>query len=81
MRKAKWHDTTEMTVTDSWWKGSSARRGGAHIRLYVCARCGRERKQIANFVGQKIVICFGDHTRMVTRKDFDKWYSGKEAAG
>jgi hypothetical protein len=75
MAKQRQHTTTEMTVVTSWWKGSSARRGGAHIRLYVCGRCGRETRQITNFIGRRMVVCFGDHVRKVTREDWDHWYA------
>jgi len=44
------HAPTEMTQHDVKWKKSSAKSTGVYIGLYVCARCGRETRQIKNFL-------------------------------
>ena len=55
------HAPTEMTQHDVKWKKSSAKSTGVYIGLYVCATCGRETRQIKNFLGSRVLMCDGQH--------------------
>ena len=46
-------------ITNAWYHGSTARRGGAWMDQYTCPECGRQGKFLANYLGQRKVKCDG----------------------
>ena len=58
-KPAEEHPKVPCVVADSWYHGSTVRRGGAWKDLYRCPTCGREGKFLANYIGQRKVMCDG----------------------
>lgn len=53
------HGKILCTLSNSWYHGSTARRGGQWQEQYKCPECGREGKFLRNYLGQRKVFCDG----------------------
>lgn len=53
------HAKLECPCTNSWYHGSSVRRGGAWQEQYTCPECGRVGKFLRNYLGQRKIFCDG----------------------
>ena len=63
------HPPSPAKITNSWYSGSSARRGGQWKMEYTCLDCGRTTRQLRNFLGQRRMVCNGTQWSKVEKED------------